>query len=327
MQDVDVLVVGAGFSGLAAARALVEAGRSVRVLEASDRIGGRSRNEAFSDGALIESGGQWVGPTQEAVLGLAAEHGVRTYSTPEAGEHVSRFGGEHHTFRGDTFALPPRVLLEALVTQKRLERMAATVPLDRPWAAGRAADWDGQTLESWLRRHLRIERTRQFFRLVTTAIFSAEASQISLLHFLFYCRSGGMLDRLLGTAGGAQEQRVLGGTQRVADTLAADLGTAVRYREPVRSISQGADGCTVRTDGAVHEADGVIVAIPQHLVGAIQFDPPLPPSRRQLAQSVPMGAVIKCVARYDRPFWRDDDLAGDIRCPGASGPGRSAGKN
>lgn len=305
-----IVVVGAGMAGLSAARKLEHGGARVTVLEARERPGGRVLNHVFDDGVTVEVGGQWVGPTQDHVLGLLDELDLETFPSYDQGDYVVSIDHRLKRFSGDTFGLPPHVLIEAAIAQKRLERMAASVPLDAPWSADRAAAWDGQTLESWLRRNLRLERTRQFFRLVTTAVFSAEASQLSLLHFLFYCHSGGMLDRLLGTAGGAQERRVVGGTQKMADALAENLRTAVRYDEPARSISQGSAGCEVRTDRGAYEADGVIIAIPQHLIGAIEFDPPLPPHRRQLAQSVPMGSVIKCIARYDRPFWRNDNLAG-----------------
>lgn len=311
MTDVDVLVVGAGFSGLAAAAELVGAGCSVAVLEARDRVGGRSRNERFADGTLIESGGQWVGPTQDALLALAAEHGVERYPTPEDGEHVSRFGGKHHTFRGDTFALPPRVLLEALVVQKRLERLAATVPLDTPWTAVKAHQLDGQTFESWLRRNVRQEQTREFFRFVSCSLFSAESSQLSLLHLLFYVASGGGLDSLMNTGGGAQMWRLHGGTQALAERIAQSLGGRVQLDQAVRAVHQDRDGVQVTTlTGQAHRARRVILALPPHLLAGIHFTPHLPARRAQLVQSMPMGSVIKVHLRYPDPFWRREGRSG-----------------
>jgi len=307
----EVIVVGAGFSGLATARALVAAGVEVTVLEARDRVGGRTRNERFADGTLVESGGQWVGPTQDAVLALAEEMGVERYPTPEDGLHVAAIDGEVVTFADDTFGLPKRVQVEALLTQKRLERMAATVPLDAPWAARAAERWDAQTLESWLRTNVVQAGTRDFFRMVATALFSAEASQLSLLHFLFYCRSGGMLDRMLGTRDGAQEWRLHGGTMGLAERVAAALGDRVVLDSPVAAIAQDDDGVTVTgLDGTVRRADRVVVTIPPHLVNRIHFTPHLPARRAQLVQSMPMGTVVKVHLRYARRFWTEAGRSG-----------------
>lgn len=301
----DVLVVGAGYSGLAAASAAVDAELSVTVLEARDRVGGRSRNERFSDGTLIESGGQWVGPMQDAALALAAEHCVERYPTPEDGEHVSRFGGRNHTFRGDTFALPPRVLMEALLVQKRLERMAASVPLHAPWTAADASRLDGQTFESWLRRNVVQKQTRDFFRFLSSSLFSAESSQVSLLHWLFYVGSAGGLDALMATDGGAQMWRLVGGTQGLAEKMAAPLGDRVRLEQPVRAVRQDAEGVEVTTlSGSTHRARRLVMAVPPHLLAGIHFTPHLPARRAQLIQSVPMGSVIKIHLRYPSRFWR-----------------------
>ncbi len=305
-----VVVVGAGFSGLAAARALVAKNVDVTVLEARDRVGGRVVNHRFADGTVVELGGQWIGPTQDHILGLVAELGIDTFLTYDEGDYVVSIDGKVTKFRGDTFGLPPHVLAESGIAQKRLERMAATVPLHAPWEAPKAELWDGETFESWLRRNLRFERSREFWRMVTRAIFSAEPSAMSLLHFLFYCRSGGMLNRLMGTKDGAQERRVVGGTQVVAERMAIELGTRVHLDSPVDSIVQTDDGVQVKVGAAVYECDVVIVSIPPHLVGSIEFMPQLSAGRTQLVQNMPMGSVIKSVVKYPKPFWREQGLAG-----------------
>jgi monoamine oxidase len=305
-----VVVIGAGFAGLSAARHLSKRGIEVDVVEARDRVGGRTLNHVFEDGSIVEVGGQWVGPTQNHVLELIDELGLDTFDTFDTGDYVVSLKGKIKKFKGDTFGLPPHVLVEVGLTQKRLESMAAKVPLDAPWTSAHAIDWDSQTLETWLRRHLRFEQSRQFWRAITAAIFSAEATEMSLLHFLFYCHSGGMLDRLMGTANGAQKSRIVGGSQLIAQRMAEELGNRVHLEEPVTGVSQSSSGVIVRTPRSEYHADAAIVAIPQHLIGNIVFNPPLPPRRQQLVQNVPMGAVIKIVAKYTTPFWREDKMSG-----------------
>lgn len=305
-----VAVVGAGFAGLAAARELVRHGADMVVLEARGRVGGRVVNHRFPDGVTVELGGQWVGPTQDHILSLIAELGIETFPSYDAGDSLISLDGRVRRFKGSTYGLPPHVLAEAAVTQKRLERMAGSVPLNAPWTAERATRWDGQTLETWLLRNLRFDKSRRFWRGICVAILAAEPSEVSLLHFLFYCASGGMLERLMNTTDGAQEQRVVGGTQVVAEAMAGELDGRMRLEEAVRSIEQGANGVRVSTAQNSYECDAVIVAIPPHLVSGIEFDPPTPSARTQLAQSMPMGSVIKCVVRYPSAFWRDDGLSG-----------------
>ncbi|MCH9732040.1 MAG: flavin monoamine oxidase family protein [Actinomycetia bacterium] len=306
-----VAVVGAGLAGLTAAHELDAAGHQVMVLEARDRVGGRVVNHEFADGRVVELGGQWLGPTQDHALSLSSELGLELFDTFVEGESIGFVGpGEKARFR----ALPPypkRVLAELVITQRRLERMARSVPLDAPWHARRAQLWDSMTLQSWLHSNVRFRQTRELMSVITTSIFAAEPEELSLLHFLFYVHSGGNLDRLLETTNGAQEKRVVGGTQRLATELAARLKTPVRLSTPVSSIVQNDTNVEVFTNQSQPvRADAVIVAIPPHLTAGITFEPSLSGRRSQLVQNTPMGAVIKCVAVYPQPFWRQHGLNG-----------------
>ena len=83
--DVDVCIVGAGYAGLTAARRLSQGGKSVVVLEARNRIGGRTWTQRLADGARIDRGGAWLGPGHDAIFSLAGEVGVSTYKTWVAG--------------------------------------------------------------------------------------------------------------------------------------------------------------------------------------------------------------------------------------------------
>jgi monoamine oxidase len=303
-------VVGAG---LVAARDLLAAGLSVQVLEARDRVGGRILNHMLKGGAVVEVGGQWVGPTQDRVLALAEELGVALYPTYEEGEHLLAMNGAVKRYSGDDFALPGDVLDDIGETQERLEQMASTVPLEEPWRATEASSWDAQTLDTWLVANAKTENGLGYWRTMVPALFSADTAEMSLLHFLFYCRSGGTIDRLVATHGGAQESRLVGGSQELALRLADRLGEdVVQLGAPVTAIRQNHRGVKVTYEGGVAEAGQVIVALPPTLAGRIRYSPTLPPLRDQLTQQVPMGYVIKVQLAYSEPFWRAEGLSGSV---------------
>jgi monoamine oxidase len=310
LTDVDAVVVGAGLAGLSAARALRAAGRSVVVLEARDRVGGRTLNHDIGDGKVVEVGGQWVGPTQHRLLALAAELGIGTFPTYNEGENLIALGDRRQRYRGAIPRIHPLVLLEVAQAGFRLDRMARAVPLEAPWEAKRAAAWDGQTYWSWIRRTVASPAARELFRMSTQAVWACEPEDVSLLHVLFYAHSAGGFDDLIGTDGGAQQDRFVGGSQRLALGLAERLGDGVRLSSPVRAVAWDAEGATVAFDGGLLRAGAVVVAIPPTLTSRLRYDPPLPGLRDQLTQRMPQGAVIKCMAIYDEPFWRRDGLTG-----------------
>jgi monoamine oxidase len=311
MTDVDVVVVGAGLAGLVAASNLASAGRTVRVLEARERVGGRVLNGETSDGSVIELGGQWIGPTQDRLDTLAREVGVEQFPTYNEGENIVSYRGAHRRYKGAIPKLPAQVLVDIGQAQFRLDRMARKVPLEAPWSAREAENWDSETVETWLRRHMRTAGGREMLRLGVTSVFSAEACDMSLLHFLFYSHSGGLLDRLFNVKDGAQERRFVGGSQLIATRLAEHLGEAIALAAPVRSLSQGDSTVTAMADGiASVTASYAIVAIPPTLAGRIDYSPALPAQRDQLTQRLPMGSVMKIHAVYDEPFWRADGLTG-----------------
>jgi monoamine oxidase len=311
-REVDVAIVGAGLAGLVAARDLRAAGAAVAVLEARDRVGGRLLNEPLGDGVVVEVGGQWIGPTQDRIAALAADVGVETFPTYGEGANVIEWRGRLRRYRGTIPRINPLVLADVLRVQRKLNRMAAQVPLDRPWAAAKAREWDSQTAHTWYRRNLRTRAGRELLQLGTEAVWAAQPEDVSLLHVLFYIHSAGRLELLLDTDGGAQQDRFVGGSQLVPIRLAERLGPEVVVHDaPVRRIAHGSGGVTLHADGggAVH-ARRAIVAIAPALAGRIVYDPPLPGYRDQLTQRMPLGTVAKCMAVYDEPFWRRDGLSG-----------------
>jgi monoamine oxidase len=302
--EVDVVVIGAGLAGLVAARDLQRAGRSVVVLEARDRVGGRTLNQELGGGKVVEAGGQWIGPTQDRLAALADELGVERFPTFGEGEHLTEVGGEVRRYRGRIPRLPPAALADFAQAQLRLDRMARKVPTAAPWEAPKAAAWDGQTFHTWMRRNVRTRGGRALMEGVIEGVWACEPSDVSLLHVLFYIHSADGLESLISTEGGAQQDRFVGGSQRLALGLAESLD--VRLGTPVARV-EWADG---RVVAAGVRAQAAVIAIPPVLAGRIDYAPALPALRDQLTQRIPMGAVIKCHAVYDEPFWRRDGLTG-----------------
>ncbi len=314
LPSADVVVVGAGFAGLSAALELEKQGASVYVVEARDRVGGRTLNAPLGADHIVEVGGQFAGPTQTAILDLAASVGVDTFKTYNTGNNLLYYQGEVLPY--DATALPPipqdelQELVRGLLIH--LDNTAMQIPLDTPWNAPEVdvLALDGQTLESWKLENLKSNGARVLLDVIMKTVFGCEARDISLLYFLFYLHSGGGTLQLVTTGGGAQDARFSGGSQLIAQRVAELLHKPVQFNAPVRAIRDRGDFVVVETDTAKFNAGRVIVALAPTLCGRIAFDPPLPARRDQLTQRVPQGSIIKVEAVYDAPFWRDAGLTG-----------------
>ena len=310
-EPVDVFVIGAGISGLAAAGELVRAGRSVVVLEASDRVGGRLKAGEVA-GRVVDFGGQWVGARHTALLDEARRLGIATYPQYEFGRTVMQLLGKLVTFSGAVPRMPALALIELLRLQRRWDREMMTVPADAPWTAPRAREWDGQTLESWIVRNLHTPAAREFARLVPRGAWAAEASQVSYLWFLDALRSGEGLEHLMAVGGGVLDGKFKGGMHQLAAAMARELGDRIVLGAPVRKIAQDGEGVRVASEKGEFEARHVIVAVPPGPAGRIDYWPHLPSARDGLHQRMPMGAIIKLIVAYREPFWRELGFSGQV---------------
>ena len=309
----DVVVVGAGLAGLAAARRLVDAGAEVVVLEARDRVGGRTLTLPAADGTPIDHGGQWIGPTQHRIAALAERVAVTTYPSYERGLHTEFREGRARRYDGP---LPgdddPASAVAMGQAIRELDAMAATVPPEAPWTAEQALAWDSQTVETWLQARVPAGQARTWLREAIRSTLAAEARDLSLLHTLFVIRSAGGIALLLATAGGAQERRFHQGAQAISIRLAESLGDRVVLGAPAQVVRHGDGRVVVEAEGRMVAAGRAILAVPPAIAGRIGYRPAMPGWRNQLTQRVPMGSVIKVHAIYEEPFWRNEGLSGFV---------------
>ncbi len=310
-READVCVVGAGLAGLTAARRLSQAGRSVVVLEARDRVGGRVWTKTSRHGVPVDMGACFVGPHHDRMHALTKEMGVSTFTTFVAGDNVLATGGKVRRYRGDIPRVSPVALLSAAQAIARMNAMAKKVPVDAPWDAPKAAAWDALSVRAWLTAgHVPTRLARDLVEATVRACFAAELSEVSLLNWLFLVRSADGVESLMNIAGGYQDSQFEGGVGQVPDAMAAELGDAVVLGAPVHAVRQSGDRVEVVSAGGTVTARRVVLALPRALAAGIRFDPVLPADHALLIHQVPAGTEVKMVALYDEPFWRHDGMSG-----------------
>jgi monoamine oxidase len=306
----DCCVVGAGLAGLAAALRLRDRGRSVALLEARDRVGGRVWNRPTADGTVVSVGGTWLGKRQDRMFALCREHGLEVYPQYERGDTVMHLGGTNRRYQG-----VPKVGLFGLASLGlafwRLDRMVKRLPIDGPWKVSGARALDSQTLGAWFgsRWNVPSATARKLINTTMTTLFCVDPDEVSLLGALVLARGGGSFEYYVDTTI-TETHLVDGGAPELAVRLAAKLGDALHLSSPVRSIKQSSAGVEVFSDRLTVDARRVIVATPPFLASRIEYDPALPAAQAQLLRRLLSGSALRGITIYDEPFWRNDGLSG-----------------
>jgi monoamine oxidase len=317
MLDADVLILGGGIAGLTAALTLHEAGKSVLVLEARDRVGGRTWSSTL-DGAEIDFGGEWIGNGQPRIYALIRKLGLRTFPTFDHGYKLLELNGRISRYNGTIPWMAPWKLIQLQLAIWLLDAKANQIDMNTPWDHPQADLWDATTLDAERRRIMWSADARATMDAAMRTIFGAESGDLSLLHALAYVKSASGLNNLISTEGGFQHDRLAGGAQSISKGIAALLGDRVVTQAPVSAVEHGPDGVVAYTTGGrAFRARHAVIAVPVPLGDKIAFTPRLPSMREQLMQRSSMGAAVKCYVRYERAFWREQGASGEV----ASGDG------
>jgi monoamine oxidase len=300
-----VVLVGAGLAGLTAAADLDHAGVDVTVLEARDRVGGRTRGIEVAPGSWADAGAAYLGDRHTELHAMLARLGLKTTPTTMVGASRFAFDARTQTRSG---RFPP---LNAVALGEMFDGLAdvtAAVNVDAPWLTPRAAWLDSVTAAEWAAQNLRHPDARLFFPLFLGEMMAAQPACVSVLHMAFYLRSGGGLGYLNAFAGGAQQDRVDGGAHQICAELAHRLGQRVRLRQPVEGIYQDERAATVYTGEGAYECDAVVVAVPPRLADAITFAPER--EVRRASERTGRGCAVKVHLVYPEPVWRAGGLSG-----------------
>lgn len=317
-READVCVVGAGFAGLAAARHLRGEGKSVVVLEARERVGGRVWGKTLADGTEVSVGGTWLGRDQSRMFDLVGKVGMGVYPQYDGGDTLLRLHGRNGRFDGPVPPIGVWGNLAVGAAFAQLGWIAGTVPLDRPWDTPGGRSLDAQTLAAWIDSWcVPSDDARHMLRTGLGLAFSTDLSTVSLLGSMVLAKGGGKdgfgyyLDSTL------TETHLVdgGGTPEVARRLGDELGDALHRSAPVRRIAQTDEGVEVIADGVTVRARYVIVTAPPVLAGQIEYDPILPDAHSQLMRQLPAGAIFRVITQYEEPFWRRRGLNGQSAAP------------
>lgn len=318
MSEVDYCVVGAGFAGLTAALRLSQAGHSVALLEARDRVGGRTFTEYRPDGTWIDRGGAWIGPGQDRIYALMNELGVAEYKQHNDGDAMMIVGGKKHRYGGTIpWTVSPWAVANLGLGLAAIEKMCKEVPREAPWEAKKAQEWDRISIGEWIHKKSMSSEAAEMLDMAFAGLYTSAASETSLLWGLMQTASAGGLTFAISGKGGSQDARPVGGMGALHGPMVAALGDALHLSQPVRQITQDADGVTVGAADLTVRARRVIVAIPLAIATSILYEPMLPVDRALLHQRVPSGAVMKTSLIYDEPFWRADGFSGQSAAPGS----------
>lgn len=317
VRQVDVVIAGAGVSGLYAAMKLRDAGVEVAVLEARDRVGGMTYSPHSPIlNQRVDLGGQWVGTLHERMYELIRRFDapiVRQFTT---GQRVRIHGSStYFGAMGTVPGLSQEEAAEYAMAIRTLEDILKRLP-DNLWEGSLAAELDAQTFADWVARTIDSENARGLFNRMTSSYYGVNSAHISALDALNKVKACGGPVFQAGVGVGAQAEHLVG-SATVSERLADELG-CVHLSAAVRQVNWDSQGVNVTTHDGQWRARHMIFAMSPTMVAKVAFNPGLPPNRVALHRGFPMGQYTKIVLTYESQFWREAGLSGNLICSDGS---------
>lgn len=310
----DVVIIGAGLSGLTAARRLVQANKKILVLEAQDRVGGRTWSQPIGGKDFIDVGGQWIGKGHHQMYKLVEEAGLKTFPTFTEGKSILRRQAENKTYKGET---PPMGLFALLSVQKalnKLDKAASAISVETPWLSDHASGLDQKSVGSWIDETISNKKARTLIKRMAEGELCQPINDVSFLQALSSARATGSFKQAEKVEDGALRDRIFGGAQGVSHFLHEQVRDTVKLNCPVSFVKQLERYLLIGNEDFSIRTKKVIITAPLPIVKNIQFTPDLPKEKQILIDSMTMGTVIKVHAVYAQPFWREQELNGSSTC-------------
>ncbi|KAL4779275.1 hypothetical protein BJX76DRAFT_365362 [Aspergillus varians] len=315
-KEVDVAIIGAGLAGLTAASEVQRAGFSFVVLEARDRVGGKTWSQPVpgDQNAIVDLGAAWINDTnQSKAYALAKRFGAEILEQNTTGLCVLQdANGECSSFQyGELPKFDAATAQDVARIRDMVEADCHTLDPTRP----QNTEWDSLTFEAYLRSRGASKEALATATVWTRAMLGHDPRDISALYFLIYCKSGGgLLQMRSDRASGGQHLRIRQGTQLMAKGISSTLPhNTVWLSTPVSSISQKGTSSgveVVTTDRKIVRARKAIITVPSPVLNTISFNPKLPASKQLWAESSTYGYYTKAMMVFRTAFWVEKGYCG-----------------
>ena len=305
-NEADVIVVGAGLSGLYAAKLLRAEGLTVAVVEARDRVGGRILSQQLANGTTVDLGAQWIGPGQQRIYALVQAYGLKMGKTHTRGDAVVGFGQTLKRLSGQALPISLISLLDLLQASWRIDRGAGQMSVALPWKHPQAKQLDSTTFSDWIEKNMFSQEAQTYWRYLTETGMCASSNSFSVLEVMHQIASIGGLAQLKT----ADAEFFIAGARSIPQRIADELGDCVHLNTPVRSLELQDRQVRVVTNQANFYGKRVILALPPQLIAKILLDPALSTQFNERPRHFVLGEVVKNVIVYESAWWRGSGLSG-----------------